>query len=114
MSPLFLNRYISSTIANKRSIKQQIKYYYLLQNILFKMIPKTIFVLTIFLYECWSQTLVSPCPNLFEYDPQGVVGDRWSGTIKVTLDDELSGIWIRVVFDRPLMELGVNLVYLLK
>lgn len=65
-------------------------------------------MLTIFLYECWSQTLVSPCPNLFEYDPQGVVGDRWSGTIKVTLDDELSGIWIRVIFDRPLLELGTD------
>lgn len=65
-----------------------------------------LFVLTVSLHTSAAQNFVSPCPSLFEYEPEGVVGDRWYGNIRVTADSEYAGLWMRTIFDRPFAELG--------
>ncbi|GLV36952.1 uncharacterized protein CBL_02213 [Carabus blaptoides fortunei] len=66
----------------------------------------TLVIVTIFVQISVGQNLISPCPSLFEYEPEGVVGDRWYGNIRITADSEYSGLWMRMIFDRPFPELG--------
>lgn len=75
---------------------------------IFKMLTKLICIFFIAITTIDAQELISPCPNLFAYDPEGVVNNQWSGTVTVGTDAELSGIWIRIIFDKPFLELGTD------
>lgn len=73
------------------------------------MLKKIIYFFLIYISIIEAQQLISPCPNLFTYDPEGVINNQWSGTIRVTTETELSGIWMRIIFDKPFSELQVNM-----
>lgn len=51
----------------------------------------------------------SPCPKLFVYEPQGKEPDKWYGIVKILSDTELQGFQLRVILDRPALELGVSM-----
>ncbi|XP_065167498.1 uncharacterized protein [Atheta coriaria] len=78
-----------------------------------RMLIKTnkMFVLLVGLVMFWcnlseaQQLWVSPCPRLFSYEPQKE-NDRWFGVVTLTSDTDLKGVWLRVAFDRPSMQLG--------
>ncbi|KAL1502619.1 hypothetical protein ABEB36_007737 [Hypothenemus hampei] len=53
-----------------------------------------------------TQQLVSPCPNVFEYEVNYNERDRWYGTATVTSSQELNGVWFRVLLDAPSIQLG--------
>ncbi|KAI4455188.1 modular serine protease [Holotrichia oblita] len=53
-----------------------------------------------------AQRLESPCPRLFVYEPPGTETDRWYGIITLISDSDLNGVWLRVIFDRPSLQLG--------
>uniref|UniRef100_A0A6P7G765 Limulus clotting factor C-like n=1 Tax=Diabrotica virgifera virgifera TaxID=50390 RepID=A0A6P7G765_DIAVI len=54
-----------------------------------------------------SQDLVSPCPNWFKYEPRKPdEPDRIYGDLTLTSDSDLNGIWLRVIFDKPSLQLG--------
>lgn len=57
-----------------------------------------------------AQQWISPCPGIFQYDEEGAQGDTWSGDITLKTDQELSGIWMRVVLDRPPIEVLVSII----
>ncbi|XP_018564126.1 trypsin beta-like [Anoplophora glabripennis] len=46
----------------------------------------------------------SPCLKLFHYESVNEPG-RWTGNLEVNSEDELHGVWIRVIFDSPVKEL---------
>jgi hypothetical protein len=50
--------------------------------------------------------MVSPCPRFFKYEPRGTENDRWYGTVTLLTDSDLSGVWLRLIFDRPSIQLG--------
>ncbi|RZC34687.1 limulus clotting factor C-like [Asbolus verrucosus] len=58
-----------------------------------------------FMVQVYSQ-LISPCPRLFKYEPRGSENDRWYGTVTLVSDSELSGVWLRLIFDKPSIQLG--------
>lgn len=49
----------------------------------------------------------SPCPRLFVYEPPGQENDRWYGIVTLISDSDLTGVWLRLIFDRPSLQLGV-------
>lgn len=49
----------------------------------------------------------SPCPDLFHYDSTDQP-NQWSGTVTLLSDDELRGVWIRLIFDEKLTELQLH------
>ncbi|XP_049824503.1 clotting factor C isoform X2 [Aethina tumida] len=54
-----------------------------------------------------SCQMISPCPRLFTYEPQNPnEPDRWYGQLILQSDSELQGVWLRVVFDKPSIQLG--------
>ncbi|KAJ3653082.1 hypothetical protein Zmor_018999 [Zophobas morio] len=53
-----------------------------------------------------SAQLISPCPRLFKYEPQGAENDRWYGVVTLLSDSELSGVWLRLIFDKQSIQLG--------
>ncbi|KAJ8971171.1 hypothetical protein NQ317_013366 [Molorchus minor] len=65
---------------------------------------QTLLILTI--YNGASSQLVSPCPRLFKYEPQSNENDRWYGELTLVSDAELTGVWLRIVFDKPSIQLG--------
>ncbi|KAJ8956093.1 hypothetical protein NQ318_016546 [Aromia moschata] len=51
--------------------------------------------------------LVSPCPRLFKYEPQNNnENDRWYGELTLISDADLSGVWLRIIFDKQSIQLG--------
>lgn len=62
----------------------------------------------LFLVQTQAQ-LISPCPKFFQYEPPGSENDRWYGTVTLQSDSELSGVWLRLIFDRPSIQLGVRI-----
>lgn len=40
------------------------------------------------------------CPDIFSYDSFGDKPDQWTGTLLVENEDDLRGLWIRLVFDK--------------
>lgn len=52
--------------------------------------------------------LVSLCPYVFTYDPPGPENDQWSGTLTLTSESGLSGIYSRLSFDKPPLEVTVS------
>lgn len=66
-------------------------------------------LITLVITNVFGQEWVSPCPDLFQYDPAGPTGDSWEGTITLKTDQDLSGIWLRLVLDRPPIEIAVSI-----
>lgn len=64
-----------------------------------------IFLLSFFV-KVISAQLISPCPRLFSYEPSSAENDRWYGTVTLISDATLSGVWLRLKFDRPSIQLG--------
>lgn len=69
------------------------------------------FVLTIvtFFSEVFTQN-PSPCPDVFVYDTSSSQEDRWYGTISLRTAEDLVGVWVHVILDRPAELLGVKLI----
>ncbi|KAF5284203.1 hypothetical protein FQR65_LT00203 [Abscondita terminalis] len=53
-----------------------------------------------------SQTDISPCPRLFVYEGKSPEPNRWYGIITLLSDNDLNGVWLRVMFDQPTLQLG--------
>lgn len=67
-------------------------------------------ILLAFTLDVVSSQLVSPCPRLFHYEPQNNENDRWYGEMTLISDSDLTGLWLRVIFDRQSVQLGVSQV----
>lgn len=50
----------------------------------------------------------NPCPRLLLIEPNSPEPDRWYGTLTLISDADLSGVWLRIIFDRPSIQLGVH------
>ncbi|KAF2885467.1 hypothetical protein ILUMI_20747 [Ignelater luminosus] len=48
----------------------------------------------------------SPCPRLFVYEAKQNESDKWYGTVTLLSEADLSGIWLRLIFDRASLQLG--------
>ncbi|XP_023310719.1 limulus clotting factor C-like isoform X1 [Anoplophora glabripennis] len=48
----------------------------------------------------------SPCPETFSYEPRGSENDRWYGVISLKTTEELTGVWLRLILDRPAELIG--------
>ncbi|KAJ8963550.1 hypothetical protein NQ314_005555 [Rhamnusium bicolor] len=64
-----------------------------------------ILLITLIINNAYCQ-LVSPCPKLFKYEPNNNENDRWYGQVTLLSDSELSGVWLRLIFDKPSSQLG--------
>ncbi|XP_050308922.1 chymotrypsin-like elastase family member 2A [Anthonomus grandis grandis] len=53
-----------------------------------------------------SQELVSPCPRIFQYEQKPNEPDRWYGTAKLVPDQDLTGVWFRIVLDAKSIQVG--------
>jgi len=49
---------------------------------------------------------VSPCPRFFVYEGKSPEPDRWYGIVTLLSDVDLSSVWLRLIFDRPSLQLG--------
>lgn len=50
----------------------------------------------------------NPCPRILQIGRYAPHPDRWYGTITLTSDSDLSGVWLRMIFDKPFLQLGVR------
>lgn len=55
-----------------------------------------------------ADQLISPCPETFTYEIIPTETDRWYGNLMIKSDQNLSGVWLRIILDRPSMQLGVS------
>lgn len=54
-----------------------------------------------------TSALNSSCPlDLFHYDSIDQPG-QWTGTVTLLSDEDLHGIWVRLIFDEKLTEVSV-------
>ncbi|XP_063368860.1 serine proteinase stubble-like isoform X1 [Cydia amplana] len=53
-----------------------------------------------------QQTPLSPCPNVFSYEPPGTEPGRWYGVVNLSTDSILHSVWINVVLDSKADILG--------
>ncbi|GJQ80664.1 hypothetical protein Trydic_g9248 [Trypoxylus dichotomus] len=60
----------------------------------------------LFATETNAQTSESPCPRLFAYEPPGNETDKWYGFVTLLSETDLSGVWLRLILDRPALQLG--------
>lgn len=75
----------------------------------FKMATLKLSLALLFVAIKASCQMISPCPRLFTYEPQNPnEPDRWYGQLILQSDSELQGVWLRVVFDKPSIQLGVK------
>lgn len=65
----------------------------------------TILGLTILHIVTSQQT--SPCPEVLTYEPRDFEDDRWYGVLSFKPEEDLTGIYINIVLDRPAQLLGV-------
>lgn len=69
-------------------------------------------VILLFMYlENVKGEFISPCPRLFAYEVNNAEEDTWYGQITLIYNDDLSGIWLKLMFDRPVIEVGVSCYY---
>lgn len=52
---------------------------------------------------------VSPCPNVFTYEPLTGEENKWYGTVNLTTDTTLYALWLDIVLDNKANILGVSL-----
>lgn len=50
----------------------------------------------------------SPCPNILDYKPIGPTEDVWNADITISTETELSGVWLRFIFDGIPLEVNSN------
>nr|XP_023012927.1 uncharacterized protein LOC111502961 [Leptinotarsa decemlineata] len=75
-------------------------------RLLSKMV-KYLIIFVLFLNTVSCQSWVSPCPKFFTYEPRNPnEPDRWYGRITLMSPDKLTGVWLRVIFDKPTIQLG--------
>ncbi|XP_047999541.1 proclotting enzyme-like isoform X4 [Leguminivora glycinivorella] len=53
-----------------------------------------------------QQTPLSPCPNVFSYEPPGTEPGRWYGVVNLSTDSILHSVWISIVLDSKADILG--------
>lgn len=53
---------------------------------------------------------MSPCPKVLTYEPRNFEDDRWYGVLTFKSEEDLTGIYINIVLDRPAQLLGVWLI----
>lgn len=61
----------------------------------------------IFVVPLISSQNPSPCPEIFSYEPRGQEEDRWYGVISLQTHEDLDGVWLKIMLDRPVELLGV-------
>ncbi|KAL0818500.1 hypothetical protein ABMA28_008955 [Loxostege sticticalis] len=49
---------------------------------------------------------ISPCPNVFQYEPPGTEPGRWYGVVNLSTDSTLHSLWLNIVLDRKADILG--------
>ena len=54
-----------------------------------------------------SDDFQSPCPGIFRYEPPKDQ-NKWYGVATLISDIELSGVWLKVILDRPAEQFGVR------
>ncbi|XP_034827728.1 serine protease gd-like isoform X1 [Maniola hyperantus] len=53
-----------------------------------------------------ESTPISPCPNVFSYEPSGTEQGRWYGVVNLSTDSTLHSLWLNVVLDSKADILG--------
>uniref|UniRef100_A0A2H1VV42 SFRICE_016155 n=1 Tax=Spodoptera frugiperda TaxID=7108 RepID=A0A2H1VV42_SPOFR len=51
-------------------------------------------------------TPISPCPNVFMYEPPGSEKGRWYGVVNLSTDSTLHSLWLNIVLDNKADILG--------
>lgn len=60
-------------------------------------------------YEKEAKAQDNPCPRLLHVEPRKTnEPDKWYATVTLISDADLSGVWLRLIFDRPSLQLGVS------
>ncbi|XP_059048191.1 clotting factor C-like isoform X2 [Achroia grisella] len=49
---------------------------------------------------------ISPCPNVFMYEPPGTEPGRWYGVVNLSTDNTLHSLWLNIVLDKKADILG--------
>ncbi|KAG7303209.1 hypothetical protein JYU34_011674, partial [Plutella xylostella] len=63
--------------------------------------------LALLIAGAYSQsTPLSPCPNVFSYEPPGSEPGRWYGVVNLSTDSTLHSLWLNVVLDAKADILG--------
>ncbi|KAL3271717.1 hypothetical protein HHI36_022188 [Cryptolaemus montrouzieri] len=60
----------------------------------------------IFLQKISAVNFTSPCPRLFSYEAKNLERDRYFGNVRIEATDVLNGVWLRILFDKPCVQLG--------
>lgn len=51
----------------------------------------------------------SPCPDVFVYESSSSQeDDRWYGVVSLRTPEDLDGVWVHIILDRPAELLGVR------
>lgn len=67
------------------------------------------FLIVTFLTTVSSQDFISPCPRIFKYELRNSnEPEKWYGQATLVSESDLSGIWLRLFFDKPALQLGVS------
>ncbi|KAM3963970.1 proclotting enzyme-like isoform 2-T2 [Aphomia sociella] len=53
-----------------------------------------------------DSTPLSPCPNVFMYEPPGTEPGRWYGVVNLSTDSTLHSLWLNIVLDKKADILG--------
>lgn len=53
-----------------------------------------------------QQDFISPCPDIFTYNLERSSPGMWYGTVVMSHETELNGVWLRLRFDRPPLQIG--------
>ncbi|XP_022831461.1 serine protease gd-like isoform X3 [Spodoptera litura] len=53
-----------------------------------------------------DSTPISPCPNVFMYEPPGSEQGRWYGVVNLSTDSTLHSLWLNIVLDNKADILG--------
>lgn len=72
-----------------------------------KKVAKSVILLLIYLQYIKTE-LVSPCPGLFEYENNDIKENKLYARVTLIYRENLSGIWLRMFFDRPVISIGVS------
>lgn len=69
---------------------------------------RNIFIFLLLLNNSVNVQFVSPCPRLFRYEENTLEEGRWYGQIILLFNSDLDGVWVRLRFDRPVIQIGVS------
>ncbi|CAH0713519.1 unnamed protein product, partial [Brenthis ino] len=70
------------------------------------MIGALILVIALFAPTHEQSTPLSPCPNVFMYEPAGNEPGRWYGVVNLSTDSTLHSLWLNIVLDSKADILG--------